>query len=56
MWQTRYLGILCYSGMAGLLIIQDNVINSLEASVAILAPISAFIIADQYKHRHQDIK
>ena len=52
-WTTRYLGILTYSGIASLLIVQ-NVVTTTEHALAILAPIAAFIVADQYKHRNDD--
>ena len=52
-WTTRYLGILTYSGIASLLIVQ-NVVQTVEHALAILAPIAAFIVADQYKHRNDD--
>ena len=52
-WTTRYLGILTYSGIASLLIVQ-NVIATTEHAIAILAPIAAFIVADQYKHRNDE--
>ena len=52
-WTTRYLGILTYSGIASLLIVQ-NVITTIEHALAILAPIAAFIVADQYKHRNDE--
>ena len=52
-WTTRYLGILTYSGIASLLIVQ-NVVTTTEHALAKLAPIAAFIVADQYKHRNDD--
>ena len=52
-WTIRYLGILTYSGIASLLIVQ-NVVTTTEHALAILAPIAAFIVADQYKHRNDD--
>ena len=52
-WTTRYLGILTYSGISSLLIVQ-NVVTTTEHALAILAPIAAFIVADQYKHRNDD--
>ena len=52
-WTTRYLGILTYSGIASLLIVQ-NVVTTTEHALAILAPIAAFIVADQYKHRNDE--
>ena len=52
-WTTRYLGILTYSGIAAILIAKD-VVATTEHAIAILAPIAAFIVADQYKHRNDD--
>jgi hypothetical protein len=52
-WTTRYLGIITYSAIAGLLIAKD-VIVQLQDAIAILAPIAGFIALDQYKHRNDD--
>ena len=52
-WTTRYLGIITYSAIAGLLIAKD-VIVQLQDAIAILAPIAGFIALDQYKHRKDD--
>jgi len=52
-WTTRYLGIITYSAIAGLLIAKD-VIVQLQDAIAILAPIAGFIALDQYKHRNDE--
>ena len=52
-WTTRYLGIITYSAIAGLLIAKD-VIVQLQDAIAILAPIAGFIALDQYKHSNDD--
>ena len=53
MWTTRYIGIIAYSLVSALLIAKD-VVQTTEQSIALLAPIAAFVVADQIKHRNDD--
>jgi len=50
MWSTRYIGIISYGLISALLIAKD-VVTDVEGAVILLAPIAAFIVADQIKHR-----
>lgn len=52
MWTTRYLGLISYALVSALLIAKD-VVATTEQAVAVLAPIAAFIVADQIKHRNE---
>tara|TARA_R110002012_G_scaffold313311_1_gene524827 strand:- start:95 stop:253 length:159 start_codon:yes stop_codon:yes gene_type:complete len=50
MWSTRYIGIISYGLISALLIAKD-VVTDVEGAVILLAPVAAFIVADQIKHR-----
>lgn len=51
MWTTRYVGIISYALVSALLIAKD-VVSDVEGAVILLAPVAAFIAADQIKHRN----
>lgn len=53
MWTTRYLGVISYALVSALLIAKD-VVADVQGAVLLLAPIAAFIAADQIKHRNDD--
>ena len=50
MWSTRYIGIISYALVSALLIMKD-VVKDVEGAVILLAPVAAFVVADQIKHR-----
>ena len=50
MWSTRYIGIISYGLISALLIAKD-VVTDVEGAIILLAPVAAFIVADQIKHR-----
>tara|TARA_B100001540_G_C15266425_1_gene399408 strand:+ start:190 stop:348 length:159 start_codon:yes stop_codon:yes gene_type:complete len=50
MWSTRYIGIISYGLISALLVAKD-IVKDVEGAVILLAPIAAFIVADQIKHR-----
>ena len=50
MWTTRYIGLVSYAAISALLVAKD-IVKDVEGAVLILAPVAAFIIADQIKHR-----
>jgi hypothetical protein len=50
MWSTRYIGIISYALVSALLIVKD-VVTDVEGAVILLAPVAAFVVADQIKHR-----
>ena len=50
MLSTRYIGIISYGLISALLIAKD-VVTDVEGAVILLAPVAAFIVADQIKHR-----
>jgi hypothetical protein len=50
MWSTRYIGIISYALVSALLIMKD-VVTDVEGAVILLAPVAAFVVADQIKHR-----
>ena len=52
MWSTRYIGIISYALVSALLIAKD-VVADIEGAVLLLAPVAAFIAADQIKHRSE---
>lgn len=51
MWSTRYVGIIAYALVSALMIAKD-IVKDVEGAVLLLAPIAAFIAADQIKHRN----
>ena len=51
MWSTRYIGIISY-GLVSALLIAKDIVKDVEGAVILLAPIAAFIVADQIKHRN----
>lgn len=50
MWSTRYIGIISYGLISALLVAKD-IVNDVEGAIILLAPVAAFIVADQIKHR-----
>ena len=50
MWSTRYIGIISY-GLVSALLIAKDIVKDVEGAVTLLAPIAAFVVADQIKHR-----
>ena len=52
MWTTRYVGIISYGLISALLVAKD-IVKDVEGAVILLAPIAAFIVADQIKHRNE---
>ena len=50
MWSTRYIGIISY-GLVSALLIAKAIVKDVEGAVILLAPIAAFVVADQIKHR-----
>ena len=50
MWSTRYIGIISYGLISALLVAKD-IVKDVEGAVILLAPIAAFVVADQIKHR-----
>ena len=52
MWTTRYVGIISYGLVAALLIAKD-VVQDVEGAIALLAPLAAFVVAHQIKHRKE---
>jgi|TARA_B100001540_G_C15446681_1_gene479184 hypothetical protein len=50
MWSTRYIGIISY-GLVSALLIAKDIVKDVEGAVILLAPIAAFVVADQIKHR-----
>ena len=52
MWTTRYVGIISYGLISALLVVKD-IVTDVEGAVLLLAPVAAFIVADQIKHRNE---
>ena len=52
MWSTRYIGIISY-GLVSALLIAKDIVKDVEGAVILLAPVAAFIVADQIKHRNE---
>jgi len=50
MWSTRYIGIISYGLISALLVAKD-IVKDVEGAVILLAPVAAFVVADQIKHR-----
>ena len=50
MWSTRYIGIISYGLISALLVAKD-IVKDVEGAVILLAPIAAFVVADQIKQR-----
>ena len=50
MWSTRYIGIISY-GLVSALLIAKDIVKDVEGAVILLAPVAAFVVADQIKHR-----
>ena len=50
MWSTRYIGIISYGLISALLVAKD-IVKDVEGAVILHAPVAAFVVADQIKHR-----
>ncbi len=52
---TRYIGLVCYTFVAGILIASGQ-IHGTESITMLLSPLAIFIGADQIKHRNDKTK
>ena len=52
---TRYIGLVCYTFVSGLLIASGQ-IHTPESMTLLLSPLAIFIGADQIKHRNDKTK
>ena len=54
-WNTRYIGLLTYAGLAAIYLVQKAADLTVEQVGILLGPLALFISADIIKHRN-DVK